>query len=132
MGQMPEAIDQFQMALHSDPDYFEAHVNLGAALASAGQPQQAVEHFQRALEIKPNDCGVYFNLALAYEEINRPADAIAAANKALHFARSQNQSAIAQKVEAWLKSIHNDGSNAANQNYSRPSSPSSSESPVPQ
>jgi Flp pilus assembly protein TadD len=89
--------------LHSDPNYFEAHVNMGAALASSGQPQEAVDHFQQALQIKPDDCGAYFNLALAYDEIGRTADALAVGQKALESARSQKQGVVAQKVESWLQ-----------------------------
>jgi tetratricopeptide (TPR) repeat protein len=108
---LPEAIEQFRTALVADPNYFEANVNLGAALATVGQPQEAVGHFQKALEIKPDDCGAYFNLALAYDAMDRTSDALAAATKSLELAREQNQPAIIQRVEPWLR---DHGANSTN------------------
>jgi tetratricopeptide (TPR) repeat protein len=39
--------------LEIDPNYADAHRNLGRALAMSGHPDQAVPHFERALEINP-------------------------------------------------------------------------------
>jgi hypothetical protein len=43
-------------------------------------------------------------LALAHAKTGRSADAVASAQKALELARSQGQTALAKKIEDWLKS----------------------------
>ena len=42
-------------ALEIQPDYAEAHNNLGLALAAAEQFDEAIAHYRKALEIKPDD-----------------------------------------------------------------------------
>ena len=53
-GQVDEAIAHYQKALEIEPDYAEAHYNLGSVLAGRGQVDEAIAHYQKALEIKPD------------------------------------------------------------------------------
>jgi tetratricopeptide (TPR) repeat protein len=40
--------------LRIKPDFAEAHMNWGMALAQQGKRLEALEHFQRARSIRPN------------------------------------------------------------------------------
>jgi len=52
-GNLREAIGHFQEVLRIQPDYAEAHNNLGLALGCLGNLEEAVRHFREALRIKP-------------------------------------------------------------------------------
>ena len=44
---------RFEAALEIQPDWAEAHNNLGIALASQGRLAAALTHFERAVDLKP-------------------------------------------------------------------------------
>ena len=50
-------MDQYQKALEINPNYMEAHSNLGVALFQKGQLDEAIAQYQKALEINPNYVG---------------------------------------------------------------------------
>ena len=47
------AIRDFRLALEEDPDFAEAHSNLGLALAAQGSFDEAIVHYRRAVDLKP-------------------------------------------------------------------------------
>ena len=47
------------------PEYVEAHVNLGNALAAQGQTAAAVTHYMEALRLQPGYAEIHYNIALA-------------------------------------------------------------------
>ena len=49
------AIDFFKQAICINPDFAEAHCNLGNSMANQGKLQQAVASFTEALRINPGD-----------------------------------------------------------------------------
>jgi tetratricopeptide (TPR) repeat protein len=49
------AIEQFRAAVREDPDFVDAHIKLGNALARSGRLEEAVAEFTRALELAPDD-----------------------------------------------------------------------------
>jgi len=53
-GRTSEAIDQYEEALRINPNYAEAHNNLGALLGQIGRISEAIEQVKAALRIKPN------------------------------------------------------------------------------
>jgi Flp pilus assembly protein TadD len=53
-GRLNEAINEFREALRLNPDYAEAHCNLGAALGTQGRLDEAVTHLQEALRLRPD------------------------------------------------------------------------------
>ena len=59
---MDEAIAHYQKALQINPDYAEAHNNLGNALLQKGRVAEAITHYQKALQIKPDYAVVHDNL----------------------------------------------------------------------
>ncbi len=101
-GRMQEAIEHLEQALRLKPDYAQAHINLGVVLAKTGRPQDAIDHYQEAVRLKPDYADAWANLAKAYAQIHRSSDATTAAQKALELARSQDQSALAERIEGWL------------------------------
>ena len=62
----PHAIAKLEQAIQIDPDFRDAHINLGAQYARARRYTEAMEQFQRALEIGPPDAILYSNLSWAY------------------------------------------------------------------
>ena len=52
-GRNDEALVLLYEALRLKPDYAEAHLNLGNALAAAGQPEAALPHFAEAMRLVP-------------------------------------------------------------------------------
>jgi len=61
-GRTSEAIDQYEQALRINPEYAEAHNNLGAALGQMGRISEAIEQLKAALRISPNDVVAKNNL----------------------------------------------------------------------
>jgi tetratricopeptide (TPR) repeat protein len=57
------------------PDYADAHNNVGAALQARGNISEAIAHFQEALAIKPDNAETHVNLALALRAQGRTAEA---------------------------------------------------------
>jgi tetratricopeptide (TPR) repeat protein len=78
-----EAIAHYQKALQINPDYAEAHYNLGDALIRRGSANEAIAHFQKALEIDPDYAGAHINLGNALLQKGRVDEAITHYQKAL-------------------------------------------------
>ena len=51
-GYYDQAIQEFTLALTTDPDYAEAHYNLGTLYLKQGKPDEARRHLERALELR--------------------------------------------------------------------------------
>lgn len=65
-GDLETAIADFKRAIELNPGIVEAHANLGAALAAAGQMDAAIEEDARALDAAPQNDAIRMNLAMAY------------------------------------------------------------------
>ena len=88
------------------PDYAVGHYNLGNALVRLGRLPDAIQHFQQATAYNPRFIQAYLNLADACSKTNDSTAAIAAAQTALQLARSEGNTALVQKIEAWLAAYH--------------------------
>ena len=86
---MDEAIVHYQKALQINPDYAEAHNNLGNALRQMGRMDEAIAHYQRALQIKPDNAEVQNNLAWVLATC--PQASLRNGNKAVELAQRANQ-----------------------------------------
>ena len=77
-GDFAGAIPYLEAATRLDPDYVEAHANLGVALRHAGRVDDALATYRRALEIDPSRPGTLLNLATLYREQGREDEALSA------------------------------------------------------
>src|SRR5260370_36517108 len=89
-----KAFAKLEEAVRIDPEYRDAHTNLGVAYARTGHVEEAMQHFRRALEIGPPDVIIYSNLSWSLvattqfseaEEFGRKAIALDAHNVRAHF-----------------------------------------------
>jgi len=78
IGNYEAAINLYNEALKSEPDYHEIHSRLGFVYYAAGQPDKSIEHFKRYTEIKSDDADGFYNLANALYMNNKYKPAMAA------------------------------------------------------
>ena len=70
-GHPEQGVGYLQAALKSRPDYFDAHYNLGIALAGAERFPGRRSKFEQALKLRPEDANVEANLGAALAEMGR-------------------------------------------------------------
>lgn len=81
-----EAVEEFQRALHLNPNFAAAHGFLGCALAFDGRSDQAIDHIEQAIRMSPHDPqNALLNAALAaaHYQAGRYVEAVAIARKAI-------------------------------------------------
>jgi tetratricopeptide (TPR) repeat protein len=66
-----EAIAAYRQALELDPDFADAHCNLGTVLYNQGRRVESRACFERALGLAPDHLEAHFNLANVLEEEDR-------------------------------------------------------------
>ena len=76
-GRLSEAIAQFRAALRLQPDYGDAHLDLGVALARSGRLPEATAEFQAALRADPGRADAQADLGAALAQAGRTDEAIA-------------------------------------------------------
>jgi Flp pilus assembly protein TadD len=62
-GDLDKAIPEFERAIALDPDFAEAHIDLGASYSNVGRFAEAATQFRRALELRPQISAVHSSLA---------------------------------------------------------------------
>jgi tetratricopeptide (TPR) repeat protein len=75
-SKLDEAIAHFQKAIQIQPDYADAHCNLGNTFLRQRNLRDAIICFQEALNIDPNFEEVYYNLGTSLAEVDRLDEAI--------------------------------------------------------
>jgi len=63
IGQLQDAVADFEKAVNIKPDYAEGHFNLGITLKELNQLDAAAESYERAISIKPDYAEAFNNLA---------------------------------------------------------------------
>ncbi len=58
-GDYQQAIEAFTEALNHNPNFANAHAELGLTMIDVGQPEKTAEHVQKALDINPDDFARY-------------------------------------------------------------------------
>jgi protein O-mannosyl-transferase len=107
LGRRDEAVVAFEEALRLDPDYAQAHNNLGALLQLAGQADAAVEHYRRAVALRPDNVESHTNLGQLLTTRGRLSEAAAQFSAAL-LLRNDNVQALAGL--AWIRATAPDSS----------------------
>ncbi len=122
-GRNAEAIPEFRKALELNPDLGEVRVSLAEALRYSGQFEEAINLYQEALQLEPENLDALGGLAETYLVTNQPDQAVSLSQEAIRVARSQGQTELADRIEAWLRSFQ------ANRAQSENASPATDEAP---
>ncbi len=80
---LPEAIGQYEQALHLNPGDPYVPFNLAAALLQEGRFEEAARYYEHALRIETGDARAHFNLGLALLNLGQPDQAIGHFEQAL-------------------------------------------------
>jgi len=78
-----EARQAYLQSIAADPDFADAHLNLGRLEHEAGELGKAEACYQRAVQCNPNDPTAHFNLAVLLEDRGRPDEALQAYHQAI-------------------------------------------------
>jgi len=113
-GLNAQAVAAYEVALGSDPAYFEAYYNLGLAAADVGELREALKAYEYALALRPDSTDARYNFALALKQANCPEDAAAEMEK---LARNQPQDTRAHLFLANLYSQRLDQPQRAREHY---------------
>ena len=68
-----------------NPDFAEAHTNLGSTFKALGKPEEAIASYTKALQIKPDLTAAHYNLGIILSDLGKYAEAIASYTKVLQF-----------------------------------------------
>jgi Tfp pilus assembly protein PilF len=82
-GQPQEEIKQYEQALRFNPDYAEAHLNLGVALEKLGRDADAIRHYKEVLRLRPDNAEVHINFGNALLTQGKGPEAMAHYEEAL-------------------------------------------------
>jgi tetratricopeptide (TPR) repeat protein len=80
-GRLDEAIEALKEAVRLDPNFANAHTNLGASYKQLGRNEEAIEALKEAVRSNPAHPGAYFILGDTYYRLGRYEEAAAALEK---------------------------------------------------
>ena len=78
-----EAIAYYKKAIAINPNYADAHANLGANYMQQGKFDEAISNLKEAIKIDPTNAGAHFNLGLVYDKEGKMDEAISEYEKAI-------------------------------------------------
>ena len=76
MEQYIKAIDTYKQAIRINPDYVNAHCNLGFCYGALGNYIEAIGAYKQAIRIKPDFAFAHYNLGLCYVVERQKGDAL--------------------------------------------------------
>jgi tetratricopeptide (TPR) repeat protein len=82
-GDLEAAIGAYKNAIIANPNYADAHYNMGNALTDQGRLEEAVENYNRALDIQPNNAKALNNRGNALHEQGKLTEAIYSYEKSI-------------------------------------------------
>ena len=59
----------YKETLKANPNYADAHNNLGIVFKELGELQKAVDCYQKLIQIQPDDSYAYYNLGFVFKEL---------------------------------------------------------------
>jgi Tfp pilus assembly protein PilF len=71
-----QAVVELEQAVALDPDFFDAHYNLGLLFDRGNDLARSEASYRRAIQIRPGDRPTLFNLASLYRKSNKLGEAI--------------------------------------------------------
>jgi len=83
MGDVENAIKEYNQAIQCDPNYACAYYNLGNAYIKKGDFTSAVREYTRAIKYDPSDAEAYYNRGNAYARIGNLGQSIEDYTKAI-------------------------------------------------
>ena len=78
-------IASYTNALQINPDFAEAHTNLGSTFKALGKPEEAIASYTKALQIRPDLTGAHYNLGIILSDLGKYEESIASYTKVLQF-----------------------------------------------
>jgi Flp pilus assembly protein TadD len=75
-GRTAEALEAFKTAIALQPNFAEAHYNLGKALKDSGKLPDSADSFRQAVQLAPNSGAAWQNLGNVLQELKQPDQAI--------------------------------------------------------
>lgn len=102
-GDLERATEEAREAIQLQPEYIQARNLLGAALGQQGCFAEAVVEFREVIRLQPEVAQAKCNLMYALAGLNRRSEAIQASESALAQAKQNGETALAKRIEAWLK-----------------------------
>ncbi|MBD3366727.1 MAG: hypothetical protein GF405_00970 [Candidatus Eisenbacteria bacterium] len=66
-GELATAVREYRAAIEEKPSLWQAHIDLGVALARRGEFAEAGRHMMDALRLNPTDPHIHYNVALLME-----------------------------------------------------------------
>jgi tetratricopeptide (TPR) repeat protein len=100
-GRFGEAAEEFRLAVEAQPSSVRARINLGAALAGAGDTRGAMDELVRAVALGPDNATARFNLAALLSAAGKHSLAAAQYAEVLK-RRPQDEQAWLGEAESWL------------------------------
>jgi tetratricopeptide (TPR) repeat protein len=82
-GDHRAAVEHLERSVALDPEYFDAHFNLGSERVMSGDPEGALHAFDKALEIDPSSPAALVNRGMVLLHFRRVEEAEADARKSL-------------------------------------------------
>ncbi len=76
LGAHDDALDQYQQAIQTSPDFLEANIKLGTQYLRMDRPRRAAQQFNRAVEVNDRIVDAYIGLALAQKLAGKRTDAL--------------------------------------------------------
>ena len=83
LGQLENAVKNYEKAILIKPDYAKAHFNLAGTLQELGQLDASVISYEKTLEIEPNFAEAHNNLGNVFKELQQDDAAVQSYKKAL-------------------------------------------------
>lgn len=90
-GHLALAKEHLQTAINIDPDFADAHNNLGFVMAQIGQSSESVSEFQKAVELSPRNTEALSNLTVSLYRQRRYDAACQVARQSLNVDSSLTQ-----------------------------------------
>ncbi len=110
-GNLPQAIQYYEKALHQAPNSATAHNNIGTILEKQGKINQALEYYQRSLNLDIHIAIAHYNIANALEKQGKVQEAIKHYKQALkiephHLETHNNLGTLYAERGKWQEAIY--------------------------